>query len=57
MEIIGRSAAGLLAVHYGSFFLICVSAPMAWMLACICCIGLCMNYIPKAAREVAAIPK
>ena len=48
MEIIGRSAAGLLAVRFGSFFLICVSAPMAWTLACICCIGLCMYYIPKA---------
>ncbi len=57
MEIIGRSAAGLLAVHYGSFFLICVSAPMAWTLACICCIGLCMYYIPKAGREFAGITK
>jgi len=57
MEIIGRSAAGLLAVHYGSFFLICVSAPMAWTLACICCIGLCMYYIPKADREFAGITK
>ena len=51
MEIIGRSAAGLLAVHFGSFFLICVSAPMAWALACVCCIGLCAYYIPKAGRE------
>ena len=51
MEIIGRSAAGLLAVHYGSFFLICVSAPMAWGLACICCIGLCAYYIPKKSKE------
>lgn len=57
MEIIGRSAAGLLAVHFGSFFLICVSAPMAWTLACICCIGLCMYYIPKADREFAGITK
>ena len=54
MEIIGRSAAGLLAVHFGSFFLICVSAPMAWTLACVCCIGLCAYYIPKKAREFAA---
>ena len=54
MEIIGRSAAGLLAVHFGSFFLICVSAPMAWALACVCCIGLCAWYIPKAAREFAS---
>ena len=53
MEIIGRSAAGLLAVHFGSFFLICVSAPMAWGLACICCIGLCAYYISKASREFA----
>ena len=53
MEIIGRSAAGLLAVHFGSFFLICVSAPMAWGLACVCCIGLCAYYIPKANREFA----
>lgn len=57
MEIIGRSAAGLLAVYYGSFFLICVSAPMAWTLACICCIGLCMYYIPKADREFAGLTK
>ena len=53
MEIIGRSAAGLLAVHFGSFFLICVSAPMAWGLACVCCIGLCAYYIPRAGREFA----
>ena len=51
MEIIGRCAAGLLAVHFGSFFLICVSAPMAWGLACFCCIGLCAYYIPKKSRE------
>ena len=54
MEIIGRSAAGLLAVHFGSFFLICVSAPMAWILALICCMALCAYYIPKAEREFAA---
>lgn len=53
MEIIGRSTAGLLAVHYGSFFLICVSAPMAWALACICCIILCAYYIPKMSKEFA----
>ena len=52
MEIIGRSAAGLLAVHFGSFFLICVSAPMAWGLACVCCIGLCGYYIPKMSKEL-----
>ena len=54
MEIIGRSAAGLLAVYFNSFFLICVSAPMAWALACVCCIGLCAYYIPKKSREFAA---
>ena len=51
MEIIGRSAAGLLAVRFNSFFLICVSAPMAWCLACLCCIGLCAYYIPKKNKE------
>ena len=51
MEIIGRSAAGLLAVHFNSFLLICVSAPMAWALACICCVGLCAYYIPKKRKE------
>lgn len=54
MEIIGRSAAGLLAVHFSSFFLICVSAPMAWVLACACCMGLCAYYIPHKSREFAA---
>ena len=53
MEIIGRSAAGLLAVKFGSFFLICVSAPMAWALACFCCMGLCGYYIPKMTKEFA----
>ena len=53
MEIIGRSAAGLLAVRFGSFFLICVSAPIAWVLALLCCIGLCGYYIPKMTREFA----
>lgn len=47
MEIIGRSAAGLLAVHFNSFFLICISAPIAWILASICCIVLCAYYIPR----------
>ena len=54
MEIIGRSAAGLLAVRFGSFLLICVSAPMAWGLACFCCIGLCAYYIPKKSKEFAS---
>lgn len=51
MEIVGRSTAGLLAVHFNSFFLICVSAPMAWTLGCVCCIGLCAYYIPKMSRR------
>lgn len=50
MEILGRSAAGMLAVRLGSFFLICVSAPMAWILACFCCIGLCAYYIPRNTK-------
>lgn len=54
MEIIGRSVAGLLAVRLGSFLLICVSAPMAWTLACICCIGLCAYYIPRETRKFAS---
>ena len=53
MEIIGRSAAGLLAVRFGSFLLICLSAPMAWCLACICCICLCAYYIPKMTKSFA----
>ena len=55
MEIIGRSAAGLLAVHFNSFLLICVSAPMAWALACICCVGLCAYYIPKKSKEFSKV--
>ncbi len=51
MEILGRSLAGLLAVHFGSFVLICLSSPMAWMLAMTCCLGLCAYYIPKADRQ------
>lgn len=53
MEIIGRSVAGLLAVRFGSFFLICVSSPMAWVLALLCCMGLCAYYIPKKTTEFA----
>ena len=52
MEIIGRSMAGLLAVHFSSFFLICVSAPLAWGLACICCIGLCAYYLSRENRVI-----
>ena len=55
MEIIGRSGAGLLAVHFGSFFLICVSAPMAWGLAMLCCMGLCAYYIPKMTKEFSGV--
>jgi len=55
MEIIGRSAAGLLAVRFGSFLLICVSAPMAWTLACFCCIGLCAYYIPRETGKFASM--
>jgi len=55
MEIIGRSVAGLLAVRFGSFFLICVSSPMAWVLALLCCIGLCAYYIPKKTKEFTAV--
>ena len=54
MEIIGRSAAGLLAVHFGSFFLICVSAPMAWILAMVCCIVLCAFYVRRDEKRFAA---
>ena len=51
MEIIGRSAAGLLAVYFNSFFLICISAPMAWILASICCIVLCAYYIRRKNKN------
>lgn len=52
MEIIGRTAAGLIAVRFNSFFLICVSSPMAWILALLCCIGLCAYYIPRETRKI-----
>ena len=48
MEIIGRSLSGVLAVSFGSFFLICVSAPMAWIFALVCCIILFLIYVRKA---------
>lgn len=51
MEIIGRSLSGILAVSFGSFFLICVSAPMAWALALICCVILFSVYIKKASTN------
>lgn len=50
MEIIGRSLSGILAVSLSSFFLICISAPMAWILALICCVILFLVYIKKAQR-------
>ena len=55
MEVIGRSLAGLLAVRFGSFFIVCVSAPMAWSLGLICCICLCAWYIPRETRKFASI--
>lgn len=54
MEIIGRSSAGLLAVRLNSFTLICVSSPMAWILALICCMTLCFYYIRKTGKVFAA---
>lgn len=51
MEIIGRSAAGILAVQFSSFFLICVSAPMAWGLAVIPCVILYIYYMKKEMRN------
>ena len=47
MEIIGRSGAGILAVYFNSFFIICVSSPAAWILAMMMCIGLYMYYMRK----------
>lgn len=54
MEVVGRSLAGLLAVHFGSFFIVCISAPMAWTLGLICCICLCAWYIPREAKKFAS---
>jgi len=51
MEIIGRSVAGILAVQFSSFFLICVSAPMAWGLAVIPCVILYIYYMKKEMRN------
>lgn len=51
MEIIGRSAAGILAVQFSSFFLICVSAPMAWALAVIPCVVLYGYYMRKEIKK------
>ena len=55
MEVVGRSLAGLLAVRYGSFFIVCVSAPMAWSLGLVCCVCLCAWYIPRETRKFASI--
>lgn len=51
MEILGRSLSGILAVHFSSFFLICISAPMAWCLALICCAVLFSVYIRRAEGD------
>lgn len=47
MEIIGRSSAGILAVYFNSFFIICVSSPAAWILAMIMCMILYAYYMKK----------
>ena len=52
MEIIGRSVAGILAVQFSSFFLICVSAPMAWGLAMIPCVILYVYYMKKEIKKL-----
>lgn len=52
MEIIGRSAAGILAVAFNSFLLICVSAPMAWGLAVIPCVILYLYYLKKEMGKI-----
>ena len=54
METAGRSMGGLLAVHLGNFTLVCVSNPMAWILAMICCMLLSFYYIEKESRRSAA---
>ena len=51
MEIIGRSSAGILAVYFNSYFLICVSAPMAWILAMLCCVVLYTYYMKKEYKK------
>ena len=45
MEIIGRSGAGILAVYFNSFFIICISSPAAWILAMIMCMILRSSYM------------
>ena len=51
MEIIGRSGAGILAVAFNSFFIICVSSPAAWILAMLMCIILYGYYMRKELRN------
>lgn len=51
MEIIGRSGAGILAVSFNSFFIICVSSPSAWILAMIMCIILYAYFMKKELRS------
>ena len=50
MEIIGRSGAGILAVYFNSFFIICVSSPAAWILAMLMCILLYAFYMKKEIK-------
>ena len=50
MEIIGRSGAGILAVYFNSFFIICVSSPSAWILAMMMCIVLYVYYMRKEMK-------
>lgn len=52
MEIIGRSGAGILAVYFNSFFIICVSSPAAWILAMLMCIILYIYYMKKEKNAV-----
>lgn len=41
----------LLAVRFDSFLLICVSSPMAWVPALLCCMALCAYDIPRETRK------
>ena len=50
MEIIGRSGAGILAVYFNSFFIICVSSPAAWILAMMMCIVLYAYYMRREKK-------
>jgi len=57
MEIIGRSGAGILAVYFNSFFIICMAPPAAWILAMIMCIILYTYYMRKEKRLSGAVGK